>query len=382
MRLIFSVTLFTSMLFGGWAVFDHDTGNCILSVCANGAIGFWDSNQSQGLGFWYPKWVNPTLFFGSMVCGNSTRYVVDSYYGPRGSQGWVDDRDWEPIEDSLNYHYPPEFNLQEVDCKYVDSGSTNANPLGLECFQYSVANPDPNYDDFVIIEYIYQNGGNSPINQLYSGIFIDFDIPEYRYNYVKTDSQLRTVYTMKSSTVDNPTVGIVYLGCEPQGMLPLANLAPVPHYDYAQTGFLDSFKYYWLNRTYQKAESDSEGDWSVMISAGPFDLDVGAKQHVTFAIVGGTSEDEYRSHCQQAIAFYEANWPRIVSGRSTPNRGVWLTTTMIQNRISIGYSLSKREKVKISLLDISGRRVAILFEGRLDGKGQLSLPIDHPAGIY
>ena len=362
----------------GWPTFDHDTGNCILSVCANGNIGFWDSNQSQGSGFWYPKWVNPTIFFGSNACGNSTHYVVDGYFG----RDWIDDRDWKPIGDSIYYHIPPEFGLQEVDCSYNDSGYTNPTPLGLECYQYSVAGPDSAYDDFVIIEYIYKNVGPNPINGLYSAVFSDFDIPDHMHNYGKTDSQLRTVYMMKSLSNDNPTVGIVYLGCEPQAMLPLANLAPTPHYDYVQTGFLDSFKYFWMNGTYQKAESDSEGDWSVMISAGPFNLGTGAEQHVAYALVGGTSESEYLQHCQRAIEFYEANWPEVAEGNNL-SQDLRLRSNIVRDNLTLDYDLKSREEVRILLFDVVGRMVGDIYQGGIRGSGKINYRVeDLAAGVY
>ena len=386
-RTLFVIVIFTSLLWAGsgvpekfgFATFDHDTGNCILSVCANGAIGFWDTNQSQGSGFWYPSWVNPTLFIASNACGNSTQYVVDSYFGPN----WDDDRDWLELEDSINYHIPPEFNLQEVDCKYSDQGSTNANPQGLECYQYSVATADPTYDDFVIIEFIYKNNGSSALNGLYSAVFVDFDIPDNMRNYAKTDSALRTVYMQKSQSDDNPTVGVVYLGSEPQQQLPVANLAAVFHYDYASTGFLDSFKYLWMNGAYQQSQSTYEYDWSVAISAGPFDLPVGGEQHAAFAFVGGTSESEYLQHCQNAINFYEANWPGVAEGGDEIRRGFWLGSNLIRDRVAINYGLAREEDVRLSLFDINGRMVRDLYCGKIVGRGILNINIKGiPSGVY
>ncbi|HID32496.1 MAG TPA: hypothetical protein EYP24_03880, partial [bacterium (Candidatus Stahlbacteria)] len=212
-----------SQILGGWIVFDHDTGNAVFTVCSNGAIGYYNSQQTNGSGFWYPKWTNPTLYYASMAAGNSASYVVDSYYESGGN----DDRDWKELEDSLNYHIPPEFGYEEVDGKYDDSGPTSPGPKGLDCFQYSVMDASPDYDDFVIVEFIYHNGGSSALNGMYSAIFVDFDIATYSHNYGKTDQSLRTAYIQPSLSSEDPTVGVVYLGSEPQSQLPVANLSVI-----------------------------------------------------------------------------------------------------------------------------------------------------------
>lgn len=366
----------------GWITFDHDTGNAILTVCSNGAIGFYDGGQVNGTGFWYPQWVTQTLFFGSMAAGNSASYVIDSYY----EQNQTDDRDWKELEDSLNYHIPPEFGMEEVDCKYDDTGSTSPGSKGLECYQYSVMDASTNYDDFVIIEYIYHNGGSSAINGMYSSIFIDFDITSAATdNYGKTDASHRTAYMQNTQSNENPTVGIVYLGSEPQAQLPVANLSVIDHaiYVYPYQGLPDNIQWEFMNGNYSFSQSDRQYDWSVCVSAGPFDLAVGADQHAAFAIVGGLSNSEYLQNCQNAIDFYTANWPGVEEENQGIAKNRFWTSSVVKDRLTLNYALNNSEDVNIFLYDVNGRKIANIHKGILTGQGKINWDMtNEPSGIY
>ncbi len=367
-------------ILGGNITMDHDTGNAIITVCSNGAIGFYESDQLHGSGFWYPQWVTQTLYFGSMAAGNSETYVVDSYY-ERSQQ---DDRDWKELGDSLNYHIPPEFGLQEYDCEYDDSG--HPSPKNLYCFQYSVMDGNPDYDDFVIIEFIYKNNGSSALNGMYSAIFIDFDVPpNYTDNYGKTDQSKRTAYMQPSQYNENPTVGIVYLGSKPQSQLPVANLSVIDHgiYVYPYQGLPDDIQFKFMNGTYTQSQSNRQYDWSVVVSAGPFDLAPGAEQHVAFALVGGTSNSEYLDHCQNAIDFYDEHWPEVEEGnQGIVEKGFWLKG-ITRDRLTINYALPAGEEVEIGLYDINGRRIAQLYKGKLKGEGSIIRDMrSEPSGVY
>ncbi len=369
------IVMIILLILNGWITMDHDTGNCLLSVCSNAAIGFYESGQVHGSGFWYPQWVTQTLFFGSMAAGNSGGYVVDSYY----RQNQPDDRDWKELGDSLNHHIPPEFGLQEYDCEYDDRG--HPTPKNLYCFQYSVMDASPDYDDFVIIEFIYKNNGSSALNGMYSAIFIDFDVPpNYTENYGKSDPLLRTVYLQPSQSNENPTVGIVYLGSKPQPSLPVANLSMVRYYFPGPP--MDSQKFLYMNGTYQIPESPYPYDWSVVASAGPFDLPPGEEYHVAFAIVGGTSSSQYLNHCQNAIWFYDSLWAGIEEEETGVKDSYWFKN-LIRDRLIINYRSDHRASFHIILYDCSGRRISNLYSGPLKGKGRLSWDMSRlPSGIY
>lgn len=365
----------------GWITFDHDTGNCIATVCSNGAIGFYESAQLHGSGFWYPSWVNQTLYYASMAAGNSASYVIDSYY----ESGGTDDRDWKELEDSLNYHIPPEFGLQEVDGKYDDTGSTSPGTKGLECYQYSVSDADANYDDFVIIEFIYHNGGSVAINGLYSSIFVDFDIANATDNYGKTDATHRTAYIQASQSNENPTVGVVYLGSKPQSQLAVANLSVIDHaiYVYPYQGLPDNIQWEFMNGNYSFPQSDRQYDWSICVSAGPFDLAVGADQHAAFAIVGGTSNSEYLTNCQNAIDFYDGHWPGVAEEHQGINNNRFWVSSVVKDRLTVNYALNKDTEVKMNLFDVNGRKIANIHSGKLNGKGVIGWDMKgEAAGIY
>jgi len=361
----------------GWLTFDHDTGSCVLTVTATAALGFPDPSQSQGSGFWYPKWVNQTLYYGSMAVGNSIRYVVDAYYGQAGN-------DCRILEDSLYYHIPPEFGLQEVDCLYDDHGPGNPNPQDLECFQYSVADAAPDCDDFVIIEFIYTNRGASTLDSLHSAIFCDFDIRSFSDNYGKTNQQLRTAYMQSSIGDEYPTVGIVYLGSKPQAQLPVANLSVIDRSQH--TVWNDSVMFLYMDGTYHYPQSNRQYDWQVVVSVGPFKLAPEESQHVAFAIVGGVSNDHYLENCRHAIEQYDTMWPAVVEKPpSGPYREIWVGPNPTRGRLTFNFTLSRSAPVIITLFDLAGREVTDLFHRRVsmgEHSFTVALPERISSGIY
>ncbi|RKX68604.1 hypothetical protein DRP53_10415 [candidate division WOR-3 bacterium] len=380
--------LFTHMLYSGDYLqvrskyLNHDTGNCLLSIFDYGPVGFGESNQLTGEGFQYPKGINQTLYYGSLACGNSETYVVDAYY-----EHQMEDHDWLTVK-PLGRHIPPEFGLQEYDCIYNDSGPTSPGPKGLECYQYSVADADTNCDDFVIIEYIYTNKGPEAIDSLYSAIFMDFDINNYTDNYGKTDPSLRTAYMQPSLPDENPTVGIVYLGSQPQSPLPVANLSVIDHgiYVYPYQGLPDRIQWRFMNGTYSQSQSNRQYDWSIVVSVGPFNLAPGDSQHVTFAIVGGLSNYHYLENCRHAIEQYDTMWPGVAEGLPLElNQGLRIGPNPTRGRLSVTFSLTQTAQITISLFDPAGRMIASLHNKKLSrGKHNLALSLPEwiPSGIY
>ena len=360
------------MLWAGWLTFDHDTGNCCLTVTATAALGFSDPSQSQGIGFWYPKLTNPTLYYSSMAVGNSPSYVVDAYYGQNGN-------DWRILEDSLYYHIPPEFGLQEVDCLYDDHGPTSQHPSDLHCFQYSVADAAPDCDDFVIIEFTYMNKGTTAIDSLYSAIFADFDILNYTDNYGKTDSFHRTAYMQPSLANENPTVGIVYLGSKPHPQLPVANLSVIDRFQHGTWN--DSIMFLYMNGTYHFPQSNKQYDWSVVVSAGPFDLAPGDSQQVTFAVVGGLSNADYLKNCQHAIEQYDTMWPGVSEKPEMERSRFQIHPNPSEGRVRLIFNTMVSSPAAIVLYRSDGgivfKKVFPIENRKID----LHLP-DIPSGIY
>jgi subtilisin family serine protease len=269
----------------------HNVGNVRLTVTGFGALGF-DGIDGNGDGFQYPKNVNH-LYYGSMIAGNSSSYVVDRFYNDQSSA----DTDWETrLCQGLRFGQQV-YSDQDGWVRYEDTG--HPTPKELQITQDSWAWGTAPHNDYVIIRYTMFNGGNSTLSGMYLGQFADFDMgADPRTNYAGTDATRRLSYMYPSAS--GPYVGIRLL--DPKTA---ANLSCIDHDLYVYSGMTEQNKIDFLDATLKQAASDRAYDWSVMVSAGPYDLAPGDTAIVAVVIVGGDNLADIQGNSDDAQAEYD-----------------------------------------------------------------------------
>ena len=363
----------------GAMMLTHDTGYCKLSVTGMGTIGYdMPTTPQVGVGFCYPKAAATGLYYGGMLFGNSAAYMVDHFYGVPASSVQTD---W-VMTDSLRF-YPPEAGDEMARGVYTDAG--HSSPAGLRTTQTSFQDARPGYDDFVVIVYDYLNNGANPINGAYSGIMCDFDIGSSTTNYARTDAGRRASF-MRQQTTANPTLGIKLLS-----PTTAANLSVIDHDIYVyptDTAMNESMKYRFLNGAIHTASSNRAYDWSVMASAGPFDLAAGAGQRVAFAIVGGSDSLNFLANCDSAQSWYDHFVGVKEIGTVNPLGINTVSLSFYPNpfarSLNIAYAAPTAGRLQIRAFDASGRLVAtIADEAVAAGEGRAYWqPRDLANGIY
>ncbi|MCD6087711.1 MAG: S8 family serine peptidase [Candidatus Hydrothermae bacterium] len=341
-----------------------NAGNAIFTVTDIGALGYMSSDQAQGSGFIYPKNSVSLLYYGSFAAGNSWNYVVDAWY----ESGGYDDRDWEPLSnpDGRLYYMPdpPRLASEAVIGAFKDSG--HSNPRGLEAHQLAYAYSKPELSDFAIVEYVLKNTGATNINDLYAAYFVDFDISQqYDSNLARIDTTYKTAYMWRSNYA-----GVVLLNPDEP-----ANLSIIDNsiYVYPSQGMPDSIQIKFMDGTYHFESSQALKDYSIVVSAGPFDLAPGDSQIVAFAVVGGTSDSSYLAHAAMADSVYHDTTLAAVNEMSTPavrNTNLKLEVNVARDDVPIKFSIPKGEKVQLNIYNASGRLVRRLLNAQL------------PAGSY
>lgn len=356
------------------SIVDIHAGNATLSVPNNGAIGFWSSDQSLGLGFLYPppSPANNTLYYGSFAIGTDVSYVADAWY----ESADTDDRDFTPQTGLYFYSPGPRFSDEAAIGSFDDSG--HPNPQGILVEQLAYAYDDPDYDDFVIIE--YKLSSSTPVNDVYVGYFMDFDIDNYSQNEAIIDSSVNIAYMWYSVT--NRYSGVVLLSSDiPANLSVLHN----PTYVYPYQGCPDSIQIKFLNGTYSFPQSTNPDDWSVVVSTGPFTISSDPTT-VAFAVVGGMSQQEIISNAVNAAAVYHDTTLVGVTERKqilrSPQFSVLPTITKGNPKVML--MLPTRSNVKLALYDILGRRVWTKSYGVLkSGTHWYEIPVSrYPSGIY
>ncbi|MCX7757300.1 MAG: C25 family cysteine peptidase [candidate division WOR-3 bacterium] len=358
---------------------EHDTGYCLLGVTAQGSIGYTEPNAKIGQGFRYPKTQASVLYYASMLLGNSASYVVDRFYGQPASSV---NSDWR-VQESLRFVVPPLYGDEMLLGSYTDAGHTQAR--GIKAIQRSFMSSNPLYDDFVILEFIYENTSNTSITGLYSGIIADFDIvaSQATSDIARSDITRRLVY-MRQATTPNPTVGVKLL--YPSSY---ANLTAIDHdrYVYPDSAMTESMKYRILNGQISLAQSNRTYDWSVAVSTGPFNLLPGERYRVAYAFVGGSSEANLFANADSAQAYYMrvAGISENDDPKDRPRTPLfWHSRIVRSSELEIFYEHLTSRKLQIHLYNIMGQYIAKLFSGELNNNlGQIKLKLPEISeGVY
>jgi hypothetical protein len=360
-----------------WA--NHDTGYCKLSVTALGSIGFTEPpSLDLGTGFCYPKSSASQLYYASFLLGNSTGYVVDRFYGQPASSINTDFR----LVDSLRIIQPPRSGDEQFRAVLSDAG--HSTPKNIRITQNSYMSANSGYDDFVVLVYDIENQGSSAVNDLYAGVFADFDVGSDPTQNTVTSNEAKRFSYMRSASSANPCVGVKILAPES-----FANLCAIDHarYVYPDSAMTDGMKFRILNGTIVQRNSNRNYDWSIGVSVGPFSLNPSQSYRVAFAFVGGTSAANFEANADSAQSWYD-NYLGIVSEEGTPQAREFAGIRVIPNPFSSGvlfsYYLQQAGRVKMDLFDITGRQVAGLLDRELEpGRIDLRYDASHlPAGVY
>ncbi len=357
-----------------WA--DHDTCICAFTVTSYGAFGT-TYPYGEGSGFKYSKLASyGNLYYASMLAGTDANYIADRFYGRPSSTINQDFR----IVDTLRPIIPPRRAEEEYEAIYNDAG--HPTPKGLEIVQWSLSLSSPGYDDWVIVCFDYYNRGSNPINNFYSGMMFDFDIyNNVTSNIVRSDSVRRFIYMRRSSTMQ-PVCGVRLL--QPKVA---RNLSAIDHalYVIPSSQMTEAVKDSFLSGRIRMPVSNRAYNWSVCVSAGPFNLPVNGKVRVAYAIVGGNdttlaivNSDSAQSWWDKNVEVAGEELEKIVQPfyfRLCPNP--------VKKRTSISYSLPAKENISIRVFDASGRMVEKIFEGEITGKGNIEWkPQNLSAGVY
>lgn len=346
---------------------NHDRGGILLTLTPFGSISFTSSNQFEGYGCQYPIGSgNNQLYYGSFAIGIEYPYVIDNYYEsyPR------DDKDWrrEAGIYKFLFHSPlPEFDEYTL-AIYNDSYGEFSK--GIECIQEGFALHSLFEDDFVIIRFTLENKSKENIENLYAGLFLDWDVEDYSTNKGGVDEIRAMAYVYDS--VSSIYMGSAFIDPPRHHSWLIANVSIIDNADYVWPygGLPDSIEMKFLNGTYSFQNADSASDWSTCLSAGPFDIPIGSHISVAFVIAGGHSLSELQEAVDTAYLIWWATKVRENSKEKNKRlkfsinyKELKLFLTLPEGQLEIFNPIGQRiKKIKRNNLRINFR--------------------DFPAGIY
>ncbi|RMD93346.1 MAG: T9SS C-terminal target domain-containing protein [Calditrichaeota bacterium] len=363
---------------------NHNTGKVLMTVTSLGNLGFSDFPANlQGNGFVFNNDGKNLLFEGALLVATGPNQVSDM---ARNSTLTGKDEDFQLLTGgNIVLRTPGELADQQSRARFDDSRNPQA--IGVAITQESFSYNTPPYDGFVILKYTIKNKNVTDIEDLYVGLFLDWDIDAQtlKTNLVDFDFDLSLGY------VYSPELSI-YAGVKVLSELGATSYRAINNEEdlFDALLFSEAEKFHFLTEGFKKTRISTPGDHSHMIGTGPFKLAPGDSVVVGFAVLAGHGLDELKKHARAA----QSKWNKVIA----PNLSMDLPTTFVlyQNypnpfnpSTTIKYFVPEITHVTLKIYNVLGQELTTLvdeIQGRGDHKviwnGTDSFGRRLPSGVY
>jgi serine protease len=349
-----------------------------LTLTNNGRLGFYDfPDNTQGVGFIF-QGANH-LFEGGLMIGTSPTKLVDVVRNITAGQD-------EDLTSSTFFTLksPGTRSDQDGFTSFSDSTAPAANKVGVKVTMNSYAYSNPEDSKYIILQYdITNTSTSSPLANLYTGIFLDWDIgktnEEIGSNYSRYDATRSLAYAF-SSVAGGRTD---YLGI--RALDSAASCRAL-----VNNGSIDlsrAAKWDWMTAGFAAA-SAGPADIHQAISSGPYTIAPGGTRRVSFALLAG---DSSLANLQQNADAAKAKWRKLTTGIAGGSPTVPVRYELWQNypnpfnpTTNFEFRISNFEFVSLKVFDVLGRDVATLVnEVRQPGVYTVQWNASaYPSGVY
>lgn len=350
-----------------YAVKDIET-----TITGIGRIGFVDFGAEKGNGFKYKD--EQLLFEAALMIGNSITNLSDNVR----------------VNNQANEHFVSKQNIvQDFEGEsfkafavFTDEG--NPHPLHLEVTNTHIAD-DTGGKGSVLVEYEVKNTGTTDLNNVYVGLFTDWDIDESDNNITKYNPENRLAYAY-SLNHTKPYAGVVLLTDAKPHYYPLSYMVQGDLLEDDYFTKEEKFKTI-TSGIYQNGlgENYPTGLDIMYVSAlGPFHIKQNESVKPAFAFVAGDTLEEIIAAAQQVRVKYNEftqtdkekqfvlqNYPNPIGGT-------------VGTKTNIVVKLPEEGQAKIELYNLLGQHIQQVFQGKLFS-GSHTFEIDlknHPSGVY
>ena len=324
------------------------------SITSIGRVGYSGNDASKGLGFIYKD--ENLLYEASFMLGNAHDRVSNNARSNNGGY----DQHFRKIQnvkkiENTNYAY-----LGEA----IFNDSLNADPLGIKIKNRVFAYKDSPDDQYIIAEYELTNTTNATINNLYGGLYTDWDIDNSSKNIVAYQNNMQMAYTYQPSS-NLPYAGIKLIS---SGLT--ANFYP-HSYEIANDFLTDNN--FTIAEKFQalssRVQSTTLGlpdglDVSYTLGYGPFDLASNQTKKIAFAFLAG---DDLSNLNQTALAAQIKYNEVLTSIKNDTKLNTFSVSQNYPNPVNteskIEVYLPKSGQVNIGVYDVLGRKQMTVYEG-------------------
>ncbi|MDD2387208.1 MAG: S8 family serine peptidase [Bacteroidales bacterium] len=265
------------------------TPKLLMSVAANGRIGYSDVNSTIGEGIVFKDYFQLMYDFG-IISGTSATDVISSV---------------RQSTDFLNVDYPEHIQYplnsdNQISLKINDT--KNVTPKGIEIMQNTYTWNDSEKSNFIIIEFSLVNTGLENINGFYFGLFTDWDLINPANNSSVLNQNTKFLYC-KNNGVESMYAGVKLLTNGQTINYSLSQTEDGDNIVDITDGFADIEKFYMISNSSDQLAIDTDVVQST--STGPLDILAGDTVVVGFAIIADDNIYEFEQGIEQAQTVYD-----------------------------------------------------------------------------
>jgi len=323
-----------------------DTNKVKTTFTSKSRIGYNDISRYQGIGLLYTNSPISQLGYGGLIVGASPTQVSDNIYG--STAGSLNNGFFSLVK--AHRVMPTVFSDFDVQTIFNDS-LVGVNKLNIEITNNMFAWNNVQDEKFIITEYYIVNKGLTQINNMYAGLFMDWEIEECKYH--RTDFDLTTKMGYSYSTQGSSYAAIKLLTTGNYKFYGFDNINGININD----GFSNYEKYNALRTNkFQAGESNANNDIANLFSSGPFNLNAGDTVKVAFAIILG----DYLSDISQSVVNAQDRYNNLASNvNETPGvvDNVFIFPNPASDFVSIYINNAKGNNFMIEVSDNIGKVV-------------------------
>ncbi|MBZ0200219.1 MAG: S8 family peptidase, partial [Ignavibacteriaceae bacterium] len=336
-------------------------GNDIaMTITSKGNLGFNDySSNLQGSGFKYLDGDNLMFEGGLMLTSNGK--ISDVVRGANSSTQNVDFI----VETPIKITTPGVIADQEGLTVFNDNHA--AQPIGVSIKLRSYAFAAAPNNNYIILRYTVSNISASDITNLYTGIFIDWDLTsDGSDDFTAYDTVGQFGYAQHIGGANIPWVGTGVVSNTANGYWGILNPGGDGGFQ-IYDGFTDAEKIQALTSGIGKAQAGG-GDISCVVSAGPVDIPASTSVDIAFAIASGLEKVDLNNAFTNARSKFQV----ILTDVGDKNDNVVHSFDLAQNypnpfnpSTTIKYTVpnnvnSQWSIVNLKVYDILGNEIATL----------------------
>ena len=357
----------------------HETAALLVTVTDEGNIGYNSNSYADGrigVGFSvkdaegsFQDWMHQ----GGLLIATSADQISDCIH-EIVEEDHDQEKDFVVAQGSaLELVSPGTHTREETRVVLTDAGAIN--PIGVEVLQESFADGNAANADFIIMRYTVKNTSGGRLSDVHVGLYMDWNLNHAWMDVAGFDSERQVGYAMNHPQDEDRVAGTVLLTESPVFHYRAINNMEVTSRWGDDGGFLPQEKWDSMTGGLQDAGVLlGRAEMSQLTAAGPFELEPNASVAVAFALVTGSSLDDFKANVDRGKAL----WSALVTdvSRASVPEGAWTLHAPYPNPAafpaSIRFETGGAGEVEIAIYNVLGRRVRQLTHGaRTQGEHQV-----------